>query len=147
VVDQLAAMVPAEHFDPMARPLMLDEVRRVAHHPLIDVGAHTMHHLALSSASPDDLFRDVFEGRSALERAIGRRVSHFAYPYGDVSAAVVRTVEAAGFDAAVTCEARALRRREHPLRVPRVSTCEEAGPSLSSRLAELAGARSTNRAA
>ena len=147
VVDQLTALVPAEQFDPMARPLMLDEVRRVARHPLIDVGAHTVHHLALSSASPDDLFRDVFESRTALERVIGRRVSHFAYPYGDVSPAVVRTVEAAGFDAAVTCEERTLRRREHPLRVPRVATCEERGSSLGSRLAALAAPRSTNRAA
>jgi peptidoglycan/xylan/chitin deacetylase (PgdA/CDA1 family) len=147
VVDQLAAIVRAERFDPMARPLLLDEIRRVARHPLIDVGAHTVHHLALSSASPDDLFRDVFESRSALERAIGRRVSHFAYPYGDLSPAVVQTVQAAGFTVAVTCEERALRQREHPLRVPRVATCEEVGASLGARLTALAGRRATHRAA
>lgn len=147
VVDQLARLVSPERFDPMARPLMLDEVRRVARHPLIEVGAHTVHHLALSSASPDDLFRDVFDSRSALERAIETRVSCFAYPYGDLSPAVVRTVEAAGFDAAVTCDERAVRRHEHPLRVPRIATHEEHGSSLSARLAALAGCRSTNRAA
>jgi peptidoglycan/xylan/chitin deacetylase (PgdA/CDA1 family) len=140
LVDQLAALVPAGRFDPMARPLLLDEVRRAARHPLVDVGAHTVHHLSLSTASPDDLFRDVFESRSALERAIGVPVRHFAYPYGDLSPAAVRTVEAAGFDAAVTCEERLLRRREHPLRVPRLATCEESGASLGSRLSAMAGA-------
>jgi peptidoglycan/xylan/chitin deacetylase (PgdA/CDA1 family) len=137
LVDQLAALVPDDRFDRMARPLLIDEVRRVARHPLIEIGAHTVHHLALSTAAPDDLFRDVFESRSALERAIGRPVRHFAYPYGALSAAAVRTVEAAGFEAAVTCEERPLRRREHPLRVPRVATCEESGVSLGSRLATL----------
>ena len=139
VVDQLAALVPAGRFDPMARPLRRAEVQRVACHPLIEVGAHTVHHLALSAAAPDDLFRDVFEGRSALERAIGKPVTRFAYPYGALSPAVVRTVEAAGFEAAVTCEDRPLRRREHPLRVPRVTTCEESGASLGARLTALAG--------
>jgi len=137
LVDQLAALVPDDRFDRMARPLLLDEVRRVASHPLIEIGAHTVHHLALSTAGPDDLFRDVFHSRSALERAIGRPVRHFAYPYGALSPAAVRTVEAAGFEAAVTCEERPLRRREHPLRVPRVATCEESGVSLGSRLATL----------
>jgi len=137
LVDQLAALVPDDRFDRMARPLLLDEVRRVASHPLIEIGAHTVHHLALSTAAPDDLFRDVFESRSALERIIGRPVRHFAYPYGALSPAAVRTVEAAGFESAVTCEERPLRRREHPLRVPRVATCEESGVSLSSRLASL----------
>jgi len=101
-VDQLAALVPADRFDPMARPLRRDEARRVAGHPLIDVGAHTVHHLALSTASPDDLFRDVFEGRSALERAVGKPVTHFAYPYGDTSEIIVQRLAKAEYRSGVT---------------------------------------------
>jgi len=111
-----------------------DEFRRLACHPLVEVGAHTVHHLSLSLASPDDLHRDVFECRTALERTIGRPVPYFAYPYGDLSPAAVRTVQAAGFAAALTCEERSLRSREHPLRVPRLATFEEAGAALGARL-------------
>ena len=64
-----------------------------------------------------------------------------------LSPAAVRTVEAAGFAAAVTCEERPLRQREHPLRVPRVATCEESGASLGSRLAAMAAPRPANRVA
>jgi peptidoglycan/xylan/chitin deacetylase (PgdA/CDA1 family) len=138
IVGQLGALAPCDRFDARARPLLLDEVRRLARHPLVDIGAHTVHHLSLSLAAADDLHRDVFEGRSALERAIGRAVPHFAYPYGDLSPAAVQTVQAAGFSGAVTCEARVLRRREHPLRVPRLATFEEGGAALGARLAALA---------
>jgi peptidoglycan/xylan/chitin deacetylase (PgdA/CDA1 family) len=133
-VDQLAAFAPAERFDSTARPLAAADVQRVARHPLIDVGAHTVHHVALSTASADDLAREVSESRAALESATGRPVPHFAYPYGDLSPAALRTVEAAGFAAAVTCESRPLRAREDRLRIPRVSTFEEDGASLNARL-------------
>jgi peptidoglycan/xylan/chitin deacetylase (PgdA/CDA1 family) len=133
-VDQLAALAPAERFDPMARPMAPAEMQRVATHPLITVGAHTVHHLALSTASADDLTREVFESRSALESVVGQPVPHFAYPYGDLSPAALRTVEAAGFAAAVTCESRPLRTCEDRLRIPRVSTFEEDGASLYARL-------------
>ena len=138
IVGQLAALGACDRFDSMARPLLLDEVRRLARHPLVEIGAHTVHHLSLSVAAADDLYRDVFECRSALERAIGRAVPHFAYPYGDLSPAAVQAVQSAGFSGAVTCEERALRRREHPLRVPRLATFEEGGASLGARLAALA---------
>jgi peptidoglycan/xylan/chitin deacetylase (PgdA/CDA1 family) len=137
LVDQLEVLVPADRFDPMARPLLLDEVRQIARHPLIDVGAHTVHHVALATAAPDDVFREVSDSRSTLERVAGKSVSHFAYPHGALSPAALRTVEAAGFEVAVTCEERPLRRREHPLRVPRLATREESGASLGSRLAAL----------
>ena len=133
-VDQLEALAPAERFDSMARPLAPAEMQRVARHPLIDVGAHTVHHLALSAASADDLVHEVFESRTALESVVGKPVRHFAYPYGDFSPAALRTVEAAGFAAAVTCESRPLRAGEDRLLIPRLGTCEEDGASLHARL-------------
>jgi peptidoglycan/xylan/chitin deacetylase (PgdA/CDA1 family) len=137
LVEQIAALVSGDRFDPMARPLLTEEARGLAHHPLIDIGGHTVHHLPLATVTPDDVFREVFDNRSTLEHLIGKPVRHFAYPHGSTSPAVVQTVEAAGFEAAVTCEARPLRAREHPLCVPRVGTCEESGASLSTRLAAL----------
>lgn len=138
LVDQLAALVSDDRFDSMARPLLRDEIDRVANHPLIDVGAHTVRHPLLPTLTPDEAVREVFDSRSALEHVIGRKVRHFAYPHGVTSPSVVWTVDAAGFEAAVTCEPRLLRPREHPLCIPRVSTSEESGASLASRLTALA---------
>jgi peptidoglycan/xylan/chitin deacetylase (PgdA/CDA1 family) len=137
LAEQLAALVSGNRFDAMARPLLTEEVRGLAHHPLIDIGAHTVHHLPLATAAPDDVLREVVDSRATLERVVGKPVRHFAYPHGAWSPAVVHTVEGAGFEVAVTCEARPLRPCEHPLSVPRVATCDESGASLSTRLAAL----------
>jgi peptidoglycan/xylan/chitin deacetylase (PgdA/CDA1 family) len=82
--------------------------------PLIEVGAHGVHHLSLAQLPPEECHREVFESRSSLERLTGRPVASFAYPFGDLSASAVTTVMAAGFQIAVTCDARGLWAREHP---------------------------------
>jgi len=137
LVDQLAALVSDDRFDPMARPLLREEIGRIARHPLIEIGAHTVHHSLLPTVPPDDVMREVVDSRSALEHVVGKPVRYFAYPHGLTSPVVVRTVDAAGFEGAVTCEPRLLRPREHPLCLPRLWTCEESGASLASRLAAL----------
>jgi len=138
LVGQLAALVTDDRFDSMARPLLRHEIDRIASHLLIDIGAHTVHHPLLPTLTPDNAVREVFDSRTALERMIGKKVRHFAYPHGLTSPSVVWTVDAAGFDAAVTCEPRVLRPREHRLCVPRLWTCEENGASLTARLTALA---------
>ena len=79
----------------------------------------------------------MFERRSALERLIRRPVVSFAYPFGDVSQDAVDEVAAAGFQLAVTCDARGVRSQEHPLRIPRVAARNESGAELAARLLEL----------
>jgi hypothetical protein len=64
-------------------------------------------------------------------------VGSFAYPFGAVSAEAVNSVTAAGFDIGVTCEPRALRTREHRLRIPRVVAREESGAELGTRMSDL----------
>ena len=118
------------------RPMVGDEVRRLREFPLIEVGAHGLHHRSLPLLSAEDCHREVFESRSALERVIGRPVTTFAYPFGDVSPDAVTTVMAAGFECAVSCEERGLRPREHRLRIPRLPTREESGAELDARLAQ-----------
>jgi peptidoglycan/xylan/chitin deacetylase (PgdA/CDA1 family) len=105
----------------LSRPMIASEIARLAREfPLIEIGAHGLHHLSLPMLSPEDCFREVSESRSALERVIGRPVISFAYPFGDVSPQAMTAVMAAGFQQAVTCEARGVRAREHPLRLPRL---------------------------
>ena len=116
------------------RPMTVGEIQRLRSFPLIDVGAHSVHHLSLPLLSPEDCHSEVFESRSALERLIGQPVSGFAYPFGDVSPGAVRAVMEAGFDYAVGCETRVLRAREHPLKLPRLATGEESGAELAARL-------------
>ena len=71
------------------RVLTGDEVRALADRPGHTIGAHTIHHLALSTQPMDAKRREVFEDKVALERVLDRKVHLFAYPYGDFDAGTV----------------------------------------------------------
>jgi peptidoglycan/xylan/chitin deacetylase (PgdA/CDA1 family) len=131
---QLAQQTSVSLMSEAHRPMVAEEARRLQAFPLIEVGAHGMHHLSLPQLSAEDCHRDVFESRSALERVVGCPVTSFAYPFGDVSPQAVEVVMAAGFHDAVSCEARGLRAHEHRLRIPRLPTREESGAELAVRI-------------
>jgi peptidoglycan/xylan/chitin deacetylase (PgdA/CDA1 family)/glycosyltransferase involved in cell wall biosynthesis len=77
------------------RPMTVGEIRSLGAAPGIDIGAHGVHHVSLPGLSSDDLQREVFESRTALERVTGRVVDLFAYPFGDLSPEAVDMVRAA----------------------------------------------------
>lgn len=72
----------------------------------LDVGSHTITHPILSRTPDDAAWREISEGKRALERIAGRPVTLFAYPNGtpgkDYGARDVRMVREAGFSAAVS---------------------------------------------
>lgn len=59
-----------------------DELRRLSAHPLATIGGHTVNHLALGRLSDRRAREEVLAGADRLERELGRRPRHFAYPYG-----------------------------------------------------------------
>jgi peptidoglycan/xylan/chitin deacetylase (PgdA/CDA1 family) len=70
----------------------------------IEIGAHTVSHADLSRLAPADLRHEVVDSRASLEALLGHPVLDFCYPYGHLDAAVVSTVEAAGFLTATTTQ-------------------------------------------
>jgi len=125
------AIVPVSH---SARPVMTTEIQTLASLPGVEIGAHAVHHLDLAAAGRTELFQEVFECRTSLERAIGRAVDLFAYPYGSLSPEAVEMTAAAGYLCAVTCEARALRPYERLHRLPRLQVPSVDGDAFSSWL-------------
>src|SRR5579864_4391573 len=118
---QLAKATSAEPFaESMTRPIIANEILELEHWPLIAVGAHGVHHLNLAGVTPEHLYREVFECRSALERLLKRTVEAFAYPFGAVSEPAINMVRAADYVCAVTCEARAVTFRERAHLLPRL---------------------------
>lgn len=91
----------------IARELCLswDELRTFAADPLVTIGAHTLSHCNLARESAAQAEREMADSRARIEAALGRPVSHFAYPYGDRDAAGPREFALAarlGFATAVT---------------------------------------------
>jgi peptidoglycan/xylan/chitin deacetylase (PgdA/CDA1 family) len=81
------------------------DIRKLARHPLITIGAHSMSHPWLSSLSDDKLANELQTSKCRLEQEIQREVTLFAYPFGTPDACGPREFEAAkcaGFEAAIT---------------------------------------------
>ncbi|GAK55295.1 polysaccharide deacetylase [Candidatus Vecturithrix granuli] len=49
---------------------------------LITIGAHTAHHLVLSTLSPEQQRQEIWQNKQQLELLSGQSVEAFAYPYG-----------------------------------------------------------------
>jgi peptidoglycan/xylan/chitin deacetylase (PgdA/CDA1 family) len=84
------------------------DIRKLARHPLITIGAHTVSHPWLNKLSDGELANELQTSKCRLEQEIQREVTLFAYPFGKPDACSPREFEAAkraGFEAAVTTRA------------------------------------------
>jgi peptidoglycan/xylan/chitin deacetylase (PgdA/CDA1 family) len=103
-----------------------DELRTLAGHPLVTIGAHTTSHAALSTLEPTQARCEMADNRVYLQQLLDTDIAHVAYPYGDPRACGAREAELArelGFATAVTAEASPIY-PEHRLRMhslPRIA--------------------------
>ncbi len=63
-------------------PLSIPELQQLATHPLIEVGAHTVHHSPLTALPPEMLRDEVERSKETLEGWLQRPVHSFSYPFG-----------------------------------------------------------------
>ena len=59
-----------------------NQIKKLSNDSLVEIGAHTISHPSLSVLSEDELFQEVSGSKLLLEERIGRKVYHFAYPFG-----------------------------------------------------------------
>jgi peptidoglycan/xylan/chitin deacetylase (PgdA/CDA1 family) len=81
------------------------QLAELAADPLITIGAHTHHHLALSCLSPIRLRHEMVRSKALLEEWLKQPINHLAYPFGGQDQASTREFSAAeevGFSSAVT---------------------------------------------
>ena len=97
-----------------------DQVADMASSGLIEIGAHTVTHPPMTSLVPADQVREAAESRRRCEEIVGRRVSAFAYPYGDFDQAAASAVKEAGLLYACSTVERAVARGTDPFAIPRL---------------------------
>lgn len=106
--------------------LSWDELKPFAREALVGIGAHTITHCNLAGQSEAVAMEEIAQSRARIETALGRSVTHLAYPYGDRIAAGQREfalARAAGFKTAVTTRPGMMFREsaDHLTALPRVS--------------------------
>lgn len=82
-----------------------EELRGLAADPLVTIGGHTRRHYSLAKLSESEVRSEMAESVARIERELGRPCRHFAYPFGDETAAGAREFAIArelGFATAVT---------------------------------------------
>lgn len=85
-------------------PMTQAELRDFSQGGLIELGGHSISHPALTTL-PEAARREEIEGcRDQLAAFLGAPAGGFAYPYGDMNAAVRADVEGSGFDWACSTE-------------------------------------------
>lgn len=100
------------------------ELKKLASHPLVEIGGHTSTHRNLA-LSPEPLVEwEMTTNKKFLEEQTGKEVVHFAYPFGEARACGLREAIIAkrvGFRSAVTTRGGALfpEHRKHMLGLPR----------------------------
>ncbi len=112
----------------IARELCMswDELKIFSADPLVAIGAHTVSHCNLAHENSETAIQQMRLSRERIEAELGQKVRHFAYPYGDKSAASSREFAMAsslGFDTAVTTRPGMLfaEHARHPTALPRIS--------------------------
>ena len=103
-----------------------DEIRKIAAHPLVSIGSHTVNHFNLKRLSEERARREMTDVQRILEAELGETPKHMAYPYGYASAVGCREValaKEAGYVSAVTTRHGVLRAEhaDHLHALPRIS--------------------------
>ncbi|TGQ73151.1 MAG: polysaccharide deacetylase [Mesorhizobium sp.] len=106
VLRELARANGVDAGGPRLRTLMnWSEIRTIAAHPLVTIGAHTVNHSNLKRLAEADARHEIGDVKDMLRAELGEEPHHFAYPYGYASAVGCREVgfvRDAGYTSAVT---------------------------------------------
>ncbi len=78
------------------------ELKEVAASGLVEIGAHTVHHVWLKKISLTKASFEIFQSRVTLQQITGQPVVSFAYPYGAFDDQAIQVVKDAGFSSAVS---------------------------------------------
>lgn len=116
--------------------LSWEELKKIALHPLITVGAHTINHLVLTSLSDQEARAEIVESKKKLEDILGIPVPIFAYPFGSREQAgerEARLAQEAGFTCALTTRPGHLNAKAslHPFLLPRIALEGQPTPAQS----------------
>ena len=119
---------------PGHRPLSLKETVALAQGRMVEVGAHTVTHPALSTLPAASQRDEILSSKARLEELLGRQVTSFAYPHGDLSVETAGIVREAGFARACSTRAGLVELSTDPFRLPRVQVQDWDGDEFARRL-------------
>jgi peptidoglycan/xylan/chitin deacetylase (PgdA/CDA1 family) len=111
------------------------QIRKMARHPLVDLGAHTHRHVRLSQQGEAALRDDIRQCNDILSDLCGSPPEVFSYPFGDYDERCIRMVREAGFKAAFAVQPRL--GRDERFELPRIGLYRSDAAYLSAKMSFL----------
>ena len=97
----------------------------------MDIGAHSQHHVDLTTCSPEKRTKEISDSKQTLEALFDYPVEHFCYPYGQYNNNVIEATRAAGFTTSTTMQRGRATPIESPLlELPRIPVVHHTLPHL-----------------
>ena len=104
-----------------SRPMSENELRRLGGNGLVEIGAHSLTHPALSALPPALQAHELGASKARLEDVLGTEIRGCSYPQGQSSTSVQQLAREAGYDFACGSVASAVGSRSNLFHLPRVS--------------------------
>ncbi|GEM_PF-642739 len=82
--------------------LLKGQLQEIAQDGLVEIGAHTVHHVWLKGQLLKTVANEIFQSKIALEQLIGKPVVSFAYPFGAFDQQAREAVRNVGFGSALS---------------------------------------------
>ncbi len=89
---------------PHSRVLTLMQLYYLSMDQLIDIGSHTLSHVALSKLSTEQQYTEMYQSKGWLEHVLQRDVKYLSYPFGslgDFTHQTMALAESTGYKAAL----------------------------------------------
>ncbi|MBI4358821.1 MAG: polysaccharide deacetylase family protein [Candidatus Omnitrophica bacterium] len=77
--------------------MTLEEAKRIADHPLVTFGSHTISHPNLTAISSEQAWFEIKASKDEFEDAFQKPFHYFCYPEGSFNEEVIQLVEKAGY--------------------------------------------------
>jgi peptidoglycan/xylan/chitin deacetylase (PgdA/CDA1 family) len=120
VIDELKLWAGEDYSSPgLAGVMNVAQLQTLGKSSRVTIGAHTVNHPALASQAKDEQIFEIQQSKLKLESWLNKRITSFAYPYGNYDSTTVTLVKEAGFQNAVTTEEEVTTRSSDIFKLPR----------------------------
>lgn len=138
ILEQLEADRESETKKELGRLMTENEIRQLASHPLVTIGAHTMTHSSLAQLSPAEQAREIEGSIRHLAQVIEKPITTFSYPFGirgrDYNRITMDLVRKSGLDHALAADIGCASSEDDPFALPRLWVHDLPGRRLRGQL-------------
>ena len=116
-----------EHAEDASSALSLDDIETMK--PWVDFQAHTRSHPILPLCNDAECESEISLSRTEVEKIVGSRCTHFAFPNGNYGPREIAILKASGYQSARTCDLGWNDTKTDPFRLKGIPVDDEASPA------------------